>query len=85
MAVHTPHFPDLLFAPAERLRRWEGALVALLAEQGFRELGPSLVTREVAEDTVRFFDGEALVALRWDFTRSLAALLAARFPSRHRG
>lgn len=79
MAVQTPHFPDLLFGAAERLRTWENALVAHLGQHGFRELRPSLVTRDVADGTVRFFDGESLVALRWDFTRSLAALLAARF------
>jgi ATP phosphoribosyltransferase regulatory subunit HisZ len=81
MAVRTPHFPDLLFGPAERLRRWEAALMGLLAEHGYRELHPSLVMREsVPEGSLRFFDGEDLVALRYDFTTSLAGLLARSFP-----
>lgn len=81
MPVRTPHFPDLLFGPAERLRRWEGALMGLLAGQGYRELHPSLVLREaVPEGALRFFDGDDLVALRWDFTVALAGLLARGFP-----
>ena len=82
MAVRTPHFPDLLFGSAARLRRWEGALMALLEAHGYRELQPSLVLREfVPEDAVRFFDGDELVALRWDFTVALAGLLARNFPA----
>ena len=81
MAIRTPHFPDLLFGPAERLRRWEAVLMALLSEHGYRELHPSLVHREaLPEDALRFFDGDELVALRWDFTVALAGLLARRFP-----
>lgn len=81
MPVRTPHFPDLLFGAAARLRRWEGILMDLLAAQGYRELHPSLVLREpVPEGTLRFFDGDELVALRWDFTVALAGLLARRFP-----
>lgn len=81
MAVRTPHFPDLLFDSARRLRRWEAALMDLLEAHGYRELHPSLVLRETApEGAVRFFDGEDLVALRWDFTLALAGLLARRFP-----
>lgn len=81
MPVRTPHFPDLLFDAAARLRRWEDALMALLAAQGYRELHPSLVLREpVSEGALRFFDGDDLVALRWDFTVALAGLLARRFP-----
>jgi ATP phosphoribosyltransferase regulatory subunit HisZ len=81
MPVRTPHFPDLLFGAAARLRRWEGALMGLLATQGYRELHPSLVLREpVPEGALRFFDGDDLVALRWDFTVALAGLLARRFP-----
>lgn len=82
MAVRTPHFPDLLFGSAARLRRWEGALMKLLEAHGYRELQPSLVLREsVPEDAVRFFDGDELVALRWDFTVALAGLLARNFPA----
>lgn len=82
MPVRTPHFPDLLFGPAARLRRWEAALMGLLAEQGYRELHPSLVLREsVPEGALRFFDGDDLVALRWDFTVALAGLLARSFPA----
>jgi ATP phosphoribosyltransferase regulatory subunit HisZ len=80
MPVRTPHFPDLLFGSAARLRRWEGALMALLAAHGYRELHPSLVLREsVPEGALRFFDGDDLVALRWDFTVALAGLLAKGF------
>lgn len=81
MAVRTPHFPDLLFGAAERLRRWEDALMGLFARHGYRELHPSLVLREaVPEGSLRFFDGDDLVALRWDFTVALAGLLARDFP-----
>jgi ATP phosphoribosyltransferase regulatory subunit HisZ len=81
MPVRTPHFPDLLFSSAARLRRWEGALMGLLESHGYRELHPSLVLREgVPEGSMRFFDGDELVALRFDFTVSLAGLLARRFP-----
>jgi len=80
MPVRTPHFPDLLFDSAARLRRWEGALMGLLEAHGYRELHPSLVLREAVPDgSLRFFDGDDLVALRWDFTVSLAGLLARRF------
>ena len=81
MPVRTPHFPDLLFGPAERLRRWEDALMGLLASHGYRELHPSLVLRDTVPDgALRFFDGDELVALRWDFTMALASLLARSFP-----
>ncbi|HJU84349.1 MAG TPA: ATP phosphoribosyltransferase regulatory subunit [Holophagaceae bacterium] len=81
MPIRTPHFPDLLFDGAARLRAWEDALMGLLGSHGYAELHPSLVLREpMAADTLRFFDGEELVALRWDFTVSLARLLAGRFP-----
>ena len=81
MPVRTPHFPDLLFNSAGRLRRWEGALMGLLEAHGYRELHPSLVLREaVPEGALRFFDGDDLVALRWDFTVSLAGVLARGFP-----
>ena len=54
----------------------------LLEAHGYRELQPSLVLREfVPEDAVRFFDGDELVALRWDFTVALAGLLARNFPA----
>ena len=81
MPVHTPHFPDLLFGSAARLRRWEGALMGLLETHGYHELHPSLVLREsVPDGALRFFDGDDLVALRWDFTVALAGLLAKGFP-----
>lgn len=52
----------------------------MLAAHGYRELHPSLVLREpVPEGALRFFDGEDLVALRWDFTVALAGLLSRRF------
>ncbi|MFN8012695.1 MAG: ATP phosphoribosyltransferase regulatory subunit [Holophagaceae bacterium] len=80
MPTHMPHFPDLLFEPAARLRAWEHALMGLLAEGGYAELHPSLVMREPLEpEAVRFFDGADLVALRWDFTVALARLLSTRF------
>ena len=82
MPVRTPHFPDLLFGSAGRLRRWEGALMGLLAAHGYRELHPSLVLREAIPDgALRFFDGDDLVALRWDFTMALAGVLARGFPT----
>ena len=81
MPTHTPHYPDLLFAAAARLRRWEGRLMDLLQRSGYAELRPSLVMREAeGEDRVRFFDGDQLVALRWDFTEALARMLVRRFP-----
>lgn len=81
MPTHTPHYPDLLFEAAARLRCWEGRLMDLLRRSGYRELRPSLVMREAeGEDRVRFFDGDRLVALRWDFTEALARMLVRRFP-----
>jgi len=80
MPVRTPHFPDLLFGSAARLRRWEGTLMDLFAAHGYRELHPSLVLREAVPDgALRFFDGDDLVALRWDFTMALAGLLTRTF------
>jgi ATP phosphoribosyltransferase regulatory subunit HisZ len=80
MPIHSPHFPHLLFPAARRLRGWENALMALLESHGYAELHPSLVLREALdEDTLRFFDGPELVALRWDFTVALARMLAGRF------
>jgi ATP phosphoribosyltransferase regulatory subunit HisZ len=80
MPIRTPHFPDLLFDAARRLRGWENALMALLESHGYAELHPSLVLREpMDDDTLRFFDGNELVALRWDFTVALARMLAGRF------
>ena len=80
MTLRTPHFPDLLFDAAARLRSWESALLRLLAERSYRELRPSLVMREpMAAATLRFFDQDELVGLRWDFTEALARLLASRF------
>jgi len=81
MPVRTPHFPDLLFSSAARLRRWEGLLMGLFEAHGYRELHPSLVLREAPpEGVLRFFDGDDLVALRWDFTVALAGLLARGLP-----
>ncbi|HET8901163.1 MAG TPA: ATP phosphoribosyltransferase regulatory subunit [Holophagaceae bacterium] len=80
MPLRTPHFPDLLFDAASQLRAWETALLRLLADQGYRELRPSLVMREpMARNALRFFDQDELVGLRWDFTEALARLLASRF------
>jgi ATP phosphoribosyltransferase regulatory subunit len=80
MPTHTPSFPDLLFDDAARLRRWETLLMAHLDGAGYRELRPSLVLRNpVNPSTVRFFDGDQLVALRWDFTEALARTLVRRF------
>ena len=82
MTLRTPHFPDLLFDAASRLRAWEAALLRLLGEHGYRELRPSLVMREpMAPSAMRFFDQDQLVGLRWDFTEALARLLASRFPA----
>ena len=80
MPTHTPSFPDLLFADAARLRRWEAQLMAHLEQSGYREMHPSLVMRNPVSPThVRFFDGDQLVALRWDFTEALARTLVRRF------
>jgi ATP phosphoribosyltransferase regulatory subunit HisZ len=80
MPLRTPHFPDLLFDAAARLRSWESALLRLFAGQGYQELRPSLVLREpMAQSALRFFDQDELVGLRWDFTEALARLLASRF------
>ena len=80
MTLRTPHFPDLLFEAASQLRAWESALLQLLDQRGYRELRPSLVLREpMASSALRFFDQDELVGLRWDFTESLARLLASRF------
>ncbi|HWQ08940.1 MAG TPA: ATP phosphoribosyltransferase regulatory subunit, partial [Holophaga sp.] len=81
MPTHTPHYPDLLFPAAKRLRRWESVLMALLEERGYQEMRPALVLREPVEtSSIRFFDGDHLVALRWDFTLALARMLLRRFP-----
>jgi ATP phosphoribosyltransferase regulatory subunit HisZ len=80
MTLRAPHFPDLLFGAAARLRSWESALLRLLADRGYRELRPSLVMREPMDPSaLRFFDQDELVGLRWDFTEALARLLASRF------
>ncbi|HNX31592.1 MAG TPA: ATP phosphoribosyltransferase regulatory subunit [Holophaga sp.] len=81
MPTHTPHYPDLLFPATRRLRRWEGVLMEKLEGHGYQELRPSLVLREpVEERSICFFDGDHLVALRWDFTVALARMLVRRFP-----
>jgi ATP phosphoribosyltransferase regulatory subunit HisZ len=80
MPTHTPRFPDLLFSAAAQLRRWEDLLMTHLGGAGYQELHPSLVMRDANDPaTVRFFDGEELVALRSDFTESLARTLVRRF------
>jgi len=80
MPTHTPSFPDLLFDDAAKLRRWESQLMTHLDGAGYREMHPSLVMRNpVNPSTVRFFDGDQLVALRWDFTEALARTLVRRF------
>jgi ATP phosphoribosyltransferase regulatory subunit len=80
MPTHTPSFPDLLFADAARLRRWETQLMTHLERAGYLELHPSLVMRDSGNPaSVRFFDGDQLVALRWDFTEALARTLVRRF------
>ena len=80
MPTHTHSFPDLLFEDAARLRRWEALLMGHLDKAGYRELHPSLVMRNPTNpSTVRFFDGDQLVALRWDFTEALARTLVRRF------
>ena len=54
--------------------------MAHLGGAGYRELHPSLVMRDPLDpSTVRFFDGDQLVALRWDFTQALARTLVRRF------
>jgi ATP phosphoribosyltransferase regulatory subunit HisZ len=80
MPIQTPHFPDLLFPQSALLRRWEERLMAHLGADGYLELHPSLILREPLEEAfVQFFDGPDRVALRSDFTVSLARLLAQRF------
>jgi len=80
MPTQTPSFPDILFDDAARLRRWEALLMGHLAQAGYQELRPSLVLRNPDNPaTVRFFDGDQLVALRWDFTEALARTLVRRF------
>lgn len=86
MATHKPHFPDLLFEPAQKLRRWEAALMQLFTDHQYRELRPSLVRRESASSyastrgEVLCLDTDgAITALRSDFTLSLAELFIARF------
>lgn len=54
--------------------------MTLLAQAGYRELRSSLVMREPHPETsLRFFDGDQLVALRWDYTTALARMLSKRF------
>lgn len=80
MPIQTPHFPDLLFPQSALLRRWEDALMAHLGGAGYQELHPSLILREPLDDAfVQLFDGGERVALRSDFTVSLARLLTQRF------
>jgi ATP phosphoribosyltransferase regulatory subunit HisZ len=56
--------------------------MGLLEAHGYLEVHPSLVLREsLPEGALRFFDGDELVALRWDFTVALAGLLAKGFPT----
>ena len=39
MPIQAPHFPDLLFDAAERLRRWENATLVVGASAGLALLG----------------------------------------------
>ena len=57
MPTHTPHYPDLLFAAAARLRRWEGRLMDLLQRSGYAELRPSLVMREAEGERAAYARG----------------------------
>lgn len=79
MAIHRPHFPDLLFEQTARFRAWEQQLSDLFRARGYREISPSLVMSKMREGAVRCIDGEQIVGLRWDFTEALADLLALRF------
>jgi ATP phosphoribosyltransferase regulatory subunit len=80
MPIQTPHFPDLLFSQSALLRHWEDRLIGHLRQGGYEELHPSLILREPLEDAfIQFFDGAERVALRSDFTVSLARLLSQRF------
>ncbi|MBK8790437.1 MAG: hypothetical protein IPO28_09780 [Holophagaceae bacterium] len=91
MPVRTPHFPDLLFGSAARLRRWEAALMGLLAAQGYRELHPSLVLREAIPDgALRFFDGDesswpCAGISRWPWRACWPAVRGATGPGGLRG
>ncbi len=54
--------------------------MGLLADAGYQELRSSLVMREPHEQAaLRFFDGDHLLALRWDYTTALARMLSKRF------
>jgi ATP phosphoribosyltransferase regulatory subunit len=79
MPIHRPHFPDLLFQQTEKFRTWERSLSDLFTRHAYRELCPSLVMEKMRADAVGCIDGDRIVGLRWDFTESLATLLAARF------
>ena len=79
--THIPHFPDRLFPAARRARRWEAALMDMLERRGYQELRPSLMLREpVDPHALRLFDGDDLMALRWDYTVALARMMVRRFP-----
>ncbi len=86
MATHKPHFPDLLFDAAQKLRAWEADLMTLFTSSAYREMRPSLVRRESSEsqtsarNEILCLDTEGpITALRSDFTLSLAELFIARF------
>ena len=80
MPTHTPSFPDLLFDDAARLRRWEAQLMGHLDGPATGSCTPAWsCATPTNPTTVRFFDGDQLVALRWDFTEALARTLVRRF------
>ena len=81
-------FRDLLFEEAESRRRIEREFGAIFAAGGYREIIPSSVelmdvytrgNQSVGERTFRFLDrDDNLLALRGDFTPSIARIVAAR-------
>jgi ATP phosphoribosyltransferase regulatory subunit len=92
-----PGFRDLLFEEAAARRRVEKEFAAVFNERGYREIMPSSVEsmevytrghQGIGERTFRFLDREDnLLALRGDFTPSIARIVAGRqseftFPAR---
>jgi ATP phosphoribosyltransferase regulatory subunit len=84
-----PHgFRDLVFGEAENRRRIERKFAPLFAAGGYREIIPSSVemmdvytrgNQSVGERTFRFLDrDDNLLALRGDFTPSIARIVAGR-------
>jgi ATP phosphoribosyltransferase regulatory subunit len=81
-------FRDLLFGEAETRRRIEGQFAPVFAARGYREIIPSSVEtmdvytrghQGVGKRTFRFLDrDDNLLALRGDFTPSVARIVAGR-------